>query len=53
VDRVRNYGVDVGYRVKRQTRIGFGVSWWERESSQRVLQNYEDLRIGLTMAYEL
>ena len=53
VDKIHNYGVDIGYRLRRQTRIGFGVSWWERESSERALRAYEDLRIGMTMAYEL
>jgi hypothetical protein len=53
VDRIRNYAVDIGSRVKRDTRVGFGVSWWGRESSGNPLNAYEDLRIGLTMAYEL
>jgi len=53
VDRIRNYGIDIGYRVKRQTRVGFGVSWWERDSTEHALRAYDDLRIGMTMAYEL
>ena len=53
IDRIRNYGVDFGYRLKRETRIGFGVSWWDRESSYYPFRAYDDLRMGLTMAYEL
>ena len=53
VDRIRNYGVDFGYRLKRETRIGFGVSWWDRESTYYPFRAYEDIRMGLTMAYEL
>jgi hypothetical protein len=53
LDRIRNYGADIGYRVKRGTRVGLGASWWQRESNLNPLHAYKDLRIGLTMAYEL
>ena len=32
VDTTDNYGVNLGYRLKRLTRVGFGVSYWTRDS---------------------
>jgi hypothetical protein len=47
-----NYGVNLGYRLKRQTRVGFGASYWTREST-RTLRHYDGLRIGTTVTYGL
>jgi hypothetical protein len=52
VDTTNNYGVNVGFRVKRQTRTGVGLSYWTRDSTHRAFQNYTGLRIGLTMDHE-
>lgn len=52
-DVTDNVGVNFGYRLKRQTRVGLGISYWTRSSNLRSFRDYDDLRIGLTMAYEL
>jgi hypothetical protein len=52
VDRIRNYasisGIGSSADSRRLRRV-----WWERDSTERALRAYEDLRIGVTMAYEL
>jgi hypothetical protein len=52
VDRTDNYGVNVGVRLKRQTRAGVGLSYWTRESTHFDFRSYTGLRIGLTMDHE-
>jgi hypothetical protein len=52
VDTTDNYGVNVGYRLKRQTRAGVGLSYWTRDSTRLDFRNYTGLRIGLTMDHE-
>src|SRR5262245_7565244 len=52
VDTTDNYGVNVGFRVKRQTRAGVGLSYWTRNSTHFDFRNYNGLRIGLTMDHE-
>ena len=52
VETTYNYGVGLGYRLKRQTRIGFGASYWTRDST-RVLRSYDGFRIGTTVTYGL
>jgi hypothetical protein len=52
VDTTDNYGVNVGYRLKRQTRAGVGLSYWTRDSTGRDFRNYTGLRIGMTMTHE-
>ena len=52
VDTTDNYGVNVGYRLKRQTRAGVGLSYWTRDSTGLDFRNYTGLRIGLTMNHE-
>jgi hypothetical protein len=51
VDTTDNYGVNLGYRAKRQTRIGLGVSYWTRVSPSETSREYEGLRIGTTVTY--
>lgn len=51
IDTTDNYGVNLGYRAKRQTRIGLGVSYWTRVSPVETSRNYEGLRIGTTVTY--
>ena len=45
-----NYAGSVGYRIGNG-RVGFGVAYWERDSSQRVFRSYDNLRFGTTVTY--
>ena len=49
-DTTWNYAAGIGYRVGNG-RIGFGVSYWERESTTRLLRDYDNLRFGTTVTY--
>lgn len=51
VDTTWNYSGSLGYRVGRDGRIGFGASYWQRESTTVRLRNYDGLRIGITATY--
>lgn len=44
------FGANVGYRLKRQTRIGFGFSYYTRNSNTAV-PSYSGLQIGTTVTY--
>lgn len=46
-----NYGLDVGYRLTRTSRIGFAVSKWHRTTTGLVLPNYNGLRAGISVTY--
>jgi len=37
--------------LKGQTRIGFGASYWTRDSSLAETRLYEGFRIGTTVTY--
>ena len=50
VDTTWNYAGSVGYRIGNG-RVGFGVAYWERDSSQRVFRSYDNLRFGTTVTY--
>jgi hypothetical protein len=52
VDTTDNYGINVGYRLRQQTRTGVGLSYWTRDSTGLDYRNYNGLRIGLTMDHE-
>jgi hypothetical protein len=49
-DTTWNYAAGVGYRIG-SGRIGFGVSYWQRESTALVLRDYDNLRFGTTVTY--
>jgi Putative beta-barrel porin 2 len=49
-DTTWNYAGGIGYRLGKG-RVGFGVSYWERESTTRTLSNYDNLRFGTTVTY--
>jgi hypothetical protein len=49
-DTTWNYAGSIGYRIGKG-RMGFGVSYWERESTARNLRNYDNLRFGTTVTY--
>jgi putative beta-barrel porin BBP2 len=51
VDITWNYSASLGYRVGRDGRIGFGASYWKRESTTARFRNYDNLRIGTTATY--
>jgi hypothetical protein len=51
VDIARVYGGSVGYRLGRGTRIGFGVTYLDRESNTILLRNFDGLRIGTSVTY--
>jgi hypothetical protein len=45
-----NYAASVGYLLGRG-RIGFGASYWQRDSRRKDLRNYDNLRFGTTVSY--
>jgi hypothetical protein len=51
IDTTWNYAGSIGYRIGRDGRIGFGVSYWTRESTTRQFRNYDNLRFGSTMSF--
>lgn len=51
IDTIWTYGGSVGYRLGRDGRIGFGVTYWRRESTTRRSREYDGLRIGTTATY--
>ena len=51
IDTTWNYTGSFGYRLSDNGRIGFGVSYWTRESTTRRFKDYDNLRIGTTATY--
>jgi hypothetical protein len=51
VDDTWNVVDSVGHRMGRQTRIGFGVSYWTRGSTTHRFRDYDNLRIGTSATY--
>ena len=45
------YGANIGYRLRRQARIGFGVNYYQRDSSTVTFVQYDGLRFGATVNY--
>jgi hypothetical protein len=52
VDRVRTYGVGVGYHLSRDLRVGVNVDRSQRDSDVAHRQ-YAGLRIGTAVTYGL
>ena len=50
-DITNNYGLSLGYRLKRRTRMGFGAAYYTRSSTVALARNYDGLRIGTTVNY--
>jgi hypothetical protein len=50
VDTTWNYAGSVGYRVGKG-RVGFGASYWQRDSNARTFRDYDNLRFGTTVTY--
>ena len=51
VDVIWNGRASIGFRVNRETRIGVGVSYVDRQSSAGSARDYDGLRVGLTLSY--
>jgi len=45
------YGANIGYRVRRDTRIGFGAKYYQRDSNVVRFVEYDGLRFGATVNY--
>src|SRR3954467_470893 len=46
------YGANIGYRVRRDTRIGFGGRYYQRDSTAAVrFLEYDGFRFGVTVNY--
>lgn len=50
VDRTMSYSASVGYRFGSDGRIGFGATWYDRESSRQA-HSYESVRLGADLTY--
>ena len=53
LDRIRQYGAGVGYRVGQTLRLGFDAVRYRRQSSDFVLREYDGLRFGASISYGL
>ena len=51
VDTTWVYGANLGYRLRRQARIGFGATYYQRESTTVQFVQYDGLRYGATVNY--
>jgi hypothetical protein len=51
VDTTWNYSASLGYRIGRDGRLGFGATYWTRDSTTVRLRNYDNLVIGTTATY--
>jgi hypothetical protein len=51
VDITDTYGANLGYRLKRSTRVGFGASYYTRKSTRDLIRAYDGLRIGMAADY--
>jgi hypothetical protein len=45
------YGANIGYRVRRDTRLGFGGRYYQRDSTAVRFVEYDGLRLGVTVNY--
>jgi hypothetical protein len=50
VDTTWNYAGSLGYRIGKG-RVGFGVTYWQRDSNARTFRDYDNLRFGTTVTY--
>lgn len=51
IDTTWVYGANIGYRIRRDTRIGFGATYYQRESTTVQFVQYDGLRYGATVNY--
>jgi hypothetical protein len=45
------YAGSLGYLPGKKTRVGFGASYWKRESTTRAFRAYDGLRFGTSVTY--
>ena len=45
------YAGSLGYLPGKKTRVGFGASYWKRESTTRAFRDYDGLRFGMSVTY--
>ena len=50
LDTTWNYGGSIGYRIGKG-RVGFGASYWQRDSTRKAFRAYDNLRFGTTVTY--
>lgn len=50
-DTTDTFGANIGYRIGRHTRAGFGASYSTRSSNVAAYRDYNVLRIGTTVTY--
>lgn len=51
IDTTWNYSGSIGYRVRRDGRVGFGVSYFDRQSTTRNFRAYNGLRAGSVLSF--
>jgi hypothetical protein len=50
VETTHNYGLNLGYRLRRQTRVGAGASYWTREAPADATRAYAGYRFVMTVS---
>jgi hypothetical protein len=50
-DLIRSYSASLGYRLGKSGRIGFGGTYWSRDSNAPQLRNYDALKLGTSITY--
>ena len=53
IDVTWNYAASIGYRINRNGHVGFGVAYWQRESTTESFRDYDNLRIGTSVTFGL
>jgi hypothetical protein len=51
IDVTWNYAASLGYRLGKEGRLGFGVSYWQRDSTTKRFRNYDNLRVGSSVSF--
>jgi hypothetical protein len=51
IDVTWSYGGSIRYRIGRDGGIGFGLAYWQRDSTTEQFKDYDNLRIGSNMSF--
>jgi hypothetical protein len=51
LDTTWNYAASFGYRLGREGRVAFGLSYWQRESTTKRFRDYDNLRLGTSISH--
>lgn len=51
VDNTKSYTVSLGYYLGPDVRLGFGTTYWQRESNSLRYRDYDALRTGVSLNY--